>query len=196
MHSIGQLEKNKTLTFSRLDTSGQHKIRLIAGIFFSLELLACSSDPEKPKPEAPVPPPVVEQKTEAVKPTPTVMEANILVSSQVNPDSSGRASPVVMRIYELKNLGKFQSADFYKLSSGYEAILGSDLVASEQFHLHPGDDKALKHEVTSDTQYIAVTVAYRNLNKAVWRASLPLVANTTNRFAIKLDALKVSLVQQ
>lgn len=187
---------NKTPIFNGINPTEQCKIRLVTSLFFSVWLVACSSDPEKPKIEAPAPPPpVAEQKPEEVKPKATAIDASIQVSEKINPDTSGRASPVVMRIYELKNLGKFQSADFYKLSSGYEAVLGSDLVASEQFHLHPGENKILKHDVTPDTQYIAVTVAYRNLNKAIWRASLPLTANTSNHFTIRLEALKVSFMQ-
>jgi type VI secretion system protein VasD len=170
---------------------------LIVNVLLSLCLAACGSDPEKPKPEPPaaaVPPPAPAPKPEEPKKV-TAIDTQITVSKAVNPNLEGQPSPVVMRIYELKNLGKFESGDFYKLFQNYEAQLGSDLVASEQFHLHPGQSKTIKHEIAKETQYIAVTVAYRDLNKAVWRASLVIKPDTTNTFEIVLEKLKVHIKQ-
>lgn len=99
------------------------------------------------------------------EPQPTKIEVNISVSDQVNPDINGRASPIVVRLYELKNIGKFEEADFYKLFENHEASLGSDLLASEKFHFKPGETKTLSHAVAPDTKYIAVTAAFGILIK-------------------------------
>lgn len=149
---------------------------------FGLLLGSCGSDPPEEKPEPP-----------SAEPPPTVVQAKIVVSPQVNPDVNSRPSPIVMRIYELKNLGKFEDADFYKLSDDYEAALGSDLLASEQFHLRPGEIKTLKHAVAPQTKYIAVTAAYRDINAAVWRAFIRIKTAKTTRFEIRLDKLNVSI---
>jgi type VI secretion system protein VasD len=171
--------------------------RIIAITLLSICLAACGSDPEKPKPEAPAPaaPPAPEAKQEEPKKI-TAIDAQIVVSKKVNPNIEGQPSPVVMRFFELKNLGKFESGDFYKLAQNHEAQLGSDLIASEQFHLHPGQTKIIKHEITKETAYIAVTVAYRDINKAVWRASLAMEPDKTNTFDIFVDKLKVEIKPQ
>jgi type VI secretion system protein VasD len=168
-------------------------------------LTACSSSPEPIKPALPPIPEALVQTEKSVLPviTPSVQEepkiteidALLTVSKQINPDIYGRPSPVVMRIYELKNIGKFEAADFYKITGTYETLLGTDLVSSEQFHLHPGQTKSLKQAISPETKYIAVTVAYRDLNKAVWRATVPIEANKISRFEIILEKLKVSIKQ-
>lgn len=145
---------------------------------FILLLAGCGSEPEKPEP---------------VEPPPTLIQAEIIVSDKVNPDVNGRPSPIVVRLYELKNLGKFEEADFYKLFEEYESFLGSDLLASEQFHLRPGDTKTIKYAVAPETKYLAVTAAYRDLNQAVWRGSIRIKTAKTTRLEIILDRLGVSI---
>jgi type VI secretion system protein VasD len=148
---------------------------------FTLLLGGCGSDPEKPESSAPPEPPK------------TLIEAQITVSCQVNPDIDGRPSPIVMRIYELKTLGKFEDADFYKLFNDYASVLGEDLIASEKFHLRPGDAKTIKNSVSPETKFIAITAAYRDLNQSVWRGSIPIEAAKNNEFMVRLDQLNVNI---
>lgn len=147
-----------------------------------LLLGGCGSDPEKP-----------EEKTEAPEPTAKEIEATIAVSDTVNPDIDGRPSPIAVRIYELKTLGKFEVGDFYKLFDEYDAFLGADLIASEQFHLKPGETKILKLKVPLETNYFAVAAAYRDLNRAIWRASKELEGEQSTRIEVTLDALSIDI---
>lgn len=140
----------------------------------------CGSDPEKEKPEA-------------SEPKPREIQAEILVSKEVNPDVDGRPSPIVVRLYELKTLGKFEVGDFYKLFDEYEALLGADLVASELFHLQPGDKKTVKHAISPETNYIAVAAAFRDLDQAVWRATKQLEADQFSRIEIMIEPLSLSI---
>jgi type VI secretion system protein VasD len=141
-------------------------------------LVGCGSDPVKPPPEVP----------------PTAIDAQIIASCQVNPDVNGRPSPIVTRLYELKNLGKFDGADFYKLFEDYASLLSSDLIASEQFNLHPGETKIIKHVVSPETKFIAVTAAYRDLNQSVWRNSIAIETAKTTQFKIMLDQLGINIL--
>lgn len=140
-------------------------------------LLGCGSDPEKPEPEPPQ----------------TLIDAQIVASCQVNPDINGRPSPIVVRLYELKSLGKFEEADFYKLFEDYSSLLSSDLLASEQFNLHPGETKIINHAVSPETKFFAVTAAYRDLNHAVWRNAIPLETAKTTQFKVMLDHLGIDI---
>lgn len=145
--------------------------------FITLLLGGCGSEPKKEEP----PPPE------------TKIQVNISVSSVVNPDINARPSPIVVRLYELKNIGKFEEADFYKLFEDHEGALGSDLLASEKFHFKPGDTKTLGHAVSPDTKYIAVTAAFRDFNQAVWRDSLAIEANKTTELEVVLESLNVGI---
>lgn len=135
----------------------------------------CSSEPEKPEPP------------------PTIISAKIAVSGKANPDVSGRPSPIVIRMYELKSLGKYVEGDFYDLFENYDSSLGSDLLSSEQFHLKPGDIKTLKHEVSADTRFIAVVAAYRDIDRAVWRDSIMIPAEKTTDLFVFAEPLTVSI---
>lgn len=128
-----------------------------------------------------------------VKPPPTVIAAQIIVSPGVNPDQNGRPSPVVLKIYELKALGKFKAADFYGLLNDDAAMLGKDLVHSEEMHVQPGVKQPYHRTVTTDTEYIGVIAAYRNINEAVWKAMAPVPANQTSVFTIAVNDLTLSI---
>ncbi len=128
-------------------------------------------------------------------PSPTVINATLNASPEVNPDLSGRASPVVVRVYELKNIGTFEAADFYSLFDDPEALLGSDLVNSVQFHLNPGETQKYNHSTSPETNYFAVTVAFRKLDHAIWRDHMIIpVAKTTN-LIIHMEKLSVSIMK-
>ncbi len=144
-------------------------------VLLSLLLSGCGTSPEKP--EAP----------------PTVVNAKIAVSAQANPDINNRASPIVVRIFELKSLGTFNESDFYGLFDNYESVLGSDLLGSEQIHLNPGDIHTKKQTTAPGTQYIAVIAAYRDLNQAVWRDYVALPAGKETQIMIVVDKLAISI---
>ena len=150
------------------------------GLFFlALLLSGCGSSPPLPPEKAEVPP--------------TVVNAKIIVSGQVNPDIDNRASPIVVRIFDLKSLGTFNESDFYGLFDNYESVLGSDLLDSEQFHLNPGVYHAFKHSTSPGTQYIALIAAYRDLNQAAWRDYIVLPAGKEIQMMIFVDKLAISL---
>jgi type VI secretion system protein VasD len=156
-------------------------MRIFTFVIFLITLLlsGCGSEPKKEEPKPP--------------PPETKIQINITVSSVVNPDINDRPSPIVVRLYELKNIGKFEEADFYKLFEDHEGALGSDLLASEKFHFKPGETKTFGHAVSPDTKYIAVTSAFRDFNQSVWRDSITIEANKTSELEIVLERLNVSI---
>ena len=124
---------------------------------------------------------------------PTIINAKVVASSQVNPDDNARPSPVILRIYELKSLGAFEATDFFTLFEDDSAQLGKDLTHREEYQLRPGDQKNYSRKPSPETQYLAVMAAYRKLNQAVWKASIPIPPNKTTRLTILLDPLAVSI---
>ncbi len=129
-----------------------------------------------------------------VKPPPPPPKINmeIKAAAELNPDESGRPSPIVLRIYALRSLGKFNSADFYSLYSD-DQQLGGDLISMEEFHLTPGGQKRYARDVSRDTLYLGVVAAYRGLDDAVWRDSIPVPGGRSSNFSVQLDANIVSI---
>ena len=60
----------------------------------------------------------------------------INVSKNVNPDTSERPSPVVMKIFELSSRTIFDTQDFFSLYDTPEKILGPDLLKKDELHLN------------------------------------------------------------
>ncbi|HFD87257.1 MAG TPA: type VI secretion system lipoprotein TssJ, partial [Gammaproteobacteria bacterium] len=115
---------------------------------------------------------------------------------EVNPSISGRPSPVVVRLYELKSLAAFNAADFFTLYQNDSATLGGDLVKREEYVLRPGGQKIYSHEVPGETQYLAVIAAFRDIDQAVWKGSLPVPANRTTNITVHLNRVGLALEAQ
>ena len=122
--------------------------RLILLVAAALLLSACAAKPPKPAPA----------------------HAELIVSGDVNPDASGRASPVVVRVYQLRNDGEFNGADFFSVYEKEKETLGASLVSREEYVLAPGEDRKLELPLNAETRFIAVVAAFRDIRTARWRA--------------------------
>ena len=122
----------------------------------------------------------------APAPLPTEIVVNIVVAPNVNPDARGRASPMVVRLFELKNLAAFDGADFFALSEKDKDTLGPDLVVREELLLQPGEQRQFRRTLDPATRFIAVVAGYRDIDRARWRASMPVAPNQTT--LVTLDA--------
>ena len=75
----------------------------------------------------------------------------------LNPDDSGRPSPLRLRLYELKSVSAFNSADFNSLYQHDKDVLGGDLVSVEEIQVQPGMQKSFFMCLTApDTKFLAV----------------------------------------
>lgn len=116
-------------------------------------LVACSSPPP-PKPP----------------PQPVKVKLTLAASADVNPDAQNRPSPIVVRIYQLKDDAGFKDADYFALYDKEAATLTAALVSRVEFELAPGEKHTADYSVSPDTRYIGVAAAYRDIRNAQWRA--------------------------
>ena len=72
-------------------------------------------------------------------PKPAQVTGTVEASAQVNPSTSKRPSPLLVRVYELKSVAAFNSADFMSLYQRDQAELAADLLGREEFMLAPGE---------------------------------------------------------
>ena len=89
-------------------------------------------------------------------------------SDYLNPDLRGRPSPIVVRIYELKNAVNFTNADFFSLYNDAKSVLGDDLIAVEEMELSPRQRIHLRYRVSANSQYVGIVAAYRDLSNTTW----------------------------
>ncbi|WP_077038042.1 type VI secretion system lipoprotein TssJ [Pelomonas sp. KK5] len=94
---------------------------------------------------------------------------NILASDGVNPDDAGRAAPIRLRIYELRDVQAFQEADYFSLDEKDRTLLGADLLARDEFILRPGESRRIERSSHPQTRAIGVLAGYRSLAQSTWR---------------------------
>lgn len=126
-------------------------------------------------------------------PKPTVVAATVQAADNLNPDATGRPSPLVVRVYELKALSAFNDADFFSLWDRDQQTLGADLNGREELVLRPGDSHNMVRVTKPDTGFIGVVAAFRDLERAKWRANVAVVPNKTLPVTIKLNDRAVEI---
>lgn len=124
---------------------------------------------------------------------PTRLDAKVVAAEDVNKDAEGRSLPIVVRVYELKTTGTFQGADFYSLYDKESETLGADLLAREELNLRPGETHRIERVTAPDAQYLGVLGAYRDIDKARWKATHPLTSGEVNKVEVQLGPDSVAI---
>lgn len=127
------------------------------------------------------------------EPSPTRIEAKIKADPDINPDFDGQASPLVVRLYELKSPTAFNSAGFFALYDGDLAELGADMQNREELELQPGQELEVMRDLKPETRYIGIMAAYRDIDNAAWRAVHPVEEHETAELTIAVRRLDVSI---
>ena len=123
---------------------------------------ACGSAPTQPQPPPPAAPVVLDAVT---------LQVTLIASDDVNPDVRGRASPLSVRILELRSRSGFDAADFFSLYDRDQATLGAELLAKEQYILRPSDTQGYTRKAQGETRFLGVVAAYRDLEGSTWRVA-------------------------
>jgi type VI secretion system protein VasD len=138
-------------------------------------LFGCKSKPPKPPP-----------------PPPVILTISLATSADVNPDSQNRPSPVVVRLYQLKDDAAFKDADIYALFDKEQATLGAGLASREEYELAPSEHRSLTIKPPPEVRFIGVVAAYRDIRNAQWRAQLG-VPDKSKTITITVARTSVSL---
>ena len=126
---------------------------------------------------------------------PTIVKASVETKAMVNPDVKGRASPIVVKVYALKSLSAFNNADFFSLMDKDKETLGAEFLDKEELQLMPGQKRELQKQFPSETRYIGVIAAFRDLERSQWRTSTEIKEQKKSSTEITLEGNKVSISQ-
>ena len=102
---------------------------------------------------------------------PVTLQVTLVTTDDVNPDARGRASPLSVRILELRSRSGFDAADFFSLYDRDQATLGTELLAKEQYILRPNDTQGYTRKAHAETRFLGVVAAYRDLEGSTWRVA-------------------------
>jgi type VI secretion system protein VasD len=117
----------------------------------ALALAGCAKPPPKP-------------------PQPVETKALLSAGADVNPDSSGRASPVVVRVYQLRGDAEFNDADFFAVYDKEKETLGLSLIMRDERTVLPGQQVEFKLALSPDTRYLGALAAFRDIRASRWRS--------------------------
>jgi type VI secretion system protein VasD len=131
---------------------------------------------------------------------PVETKAMLSASADVNPDSTGRPSPIVVRIYQLRGDTEFNNADFFTLYQKDKETLGASLIGRDEKTLFPGQQLEFDLPLSGEARFVGAVAAYRDLGASRWRAEIGrpekslLKSLTTQRINISVgkDAILLS----
>ncbi|WP_018693236.1 type VI secretion system lipoprotein TssJ [Algicola sagamiensis] len=113
------------------------------------------------------------------------------VAPDINPDINKRPSPVVVKIFELSSRTVFDTQDFFTLYESPETVLGPDLLKKDELELQPASKLEHNMSLNENTRYIGLVVAYRSIDKARWRAVLPVDPTGYDDFSVNVESIAV-----
>lgn len=120
----------------------------------SSTVLNCSSHaPAAKEPQAPCP-----------VPNPVL---TISASDQVNANA-GHGRPVQIRIYQLKNDGRLQTAKFEDVWQNDKTAFADDLVKVDEYTVFPGETKSVKVARVPEAQNLAAVALFREPQGRSW----------------------------
>jgi type VI secretion system protein VasD len=145
--------------------------RTLFGLLGALVLAGCASPP----PAEPPPPP------------PVTLDVAIAAAADVNPDSSQRASPLVLRVYELEDAEAFATADFFSVWNKESATLAAALVKRHELPVAPAGKTGKQLTLDPRVRFVGVAAAFRDIRNAQWRVVVPVSQDPAGPRAFKLD---------
>ena len=123
--------------------------------------------------------------------------ATIEAAPDLNPDVEGRPSPLVMRAYVLRSPTAFENAGFFGLYEDEAGTVGQDLIDRYQFIVEPGTTTTQEFRIDKDSgaSHLGFLAAYRDLERADWRAVMEPRLGKRNRITVEAGSLSMRLVE-
>jgi type VI secretion system protein VasD len=117
---------------------------------------------------------------------PAKISVVVNAAANVNPDVGGQALSVVVRIYQLKDKGRLESADYNAILKSEKDTLSDDLLERQERVIQPGTQEMLEVQANPMARYIAAVALFRNPSGDGWRKVIPIGKNATQKIGLTL----------
>ncbi|MBN8429887.1 type VI secretion system lipoprotein TssJ [Microbulbifer salipaludis] len=115
------------------------------------------------------------------------------IENDVNPDSDGRSSPVVVRVFMLADDRQFSREDFLNLYENAESRLGKDLIDTVVLkEFAPGEQRVEQLALTPEVRYIGLLAEFVQYQDADALMLLPIIDHRKNEYAITLEGTRMA----
>lgn len=161
---------------ARARAPGWRRAGPLAGLLASLLLLfGCAAAPVLEKP-------------------PTSLVLGLEAAEDSNPNSRGRPSPVVLRVYELKDSNTFSTASYVSMIRQDEVELGPDLVYRRVLRpLAPGTSSTETYELDDATRFVGVLAEFSDHRDGTARAVQAVRLNRENVLTVRIVGNQILL---
>jgi type VI secretion system protein VasD len=121
------------------------------------------------------------------------VKSEITAAADLNPDRTGRPSPVVLLMFQLSAVDAFKNADFFSLFDPEAASIKADMIERTEMTLQPGEVRPFEAEFDEEARYIGFVVAFRDIEKAQWRGIVELPDKGFIKKVFSRDKLLIQL---
>src|SRR5207247_10365608 len=94
-------------------------------------------------------------------------------AANVNPGANGQPLSVVVRVYQLKDKGRLESADYNAVWKSDKETLSDDLLERQERTLEPGTQDTLEIRANPAANYIGVVALFPHPHGHPWPRDLP-----------------------
>jgi type VI secretion system protein VasD len=125
---------------------------------------------------------------------PKEVRLNMVLSaaSNVNPDPSGQALSVVVRVYQLKDKGRLETADYNAILKSDKETLSDDFLDRQERVVQPGTMEMLDIKPNPNAAYVGVVALFRNPTGDTWRKIIPIKGkNLTIRLNLRDHSIEL-----
>jgi type VI secretion system protein VasD len=121
---------------------------------------------------------------------------DLAVASQtnINPDHTGRPSPVIVKVFEMRSDLAFNQSDFRLLFESPVKALGTDLLAMDEMVLVPGEARRIEYAPVFGTMFLGVVAGFRQMDRAVWRVVTPIDFEGRNSVGVEVRDASLLLI--
>jgi type VI secretion system VasD/TssJ family lipoprotein len=125
-----------------------------------------SAPPPAAAPAAPAAPPPAKACT-----APEPLRVTLTASPRLNPGEKGEALATVVRLYQLKGVGKMMGVSFDDLLDHDKDTLGDDFLAMQEVTINPGDRLEPPVVRNADARYILAVALFRQPTGTTWKVT-------------------------
>jgi len=142
----------------------------MVGLGVGLAMFGCSHTAPPP---AATPAPAGSAPAPAAKPcaAPEPLRLTVTASQRLNPGEKGEALATVVRIYQLKGIGKMMGVSFDDLLDHDKDTLADDFVAMQELTINPGDRLEPPIVRNADARYVLAVALFRQPTGTTWKVT-------------------------
>ncbi|MGN0920124.1 MAG: type VI secretion system lipoprotein TssJ [Cellvibrio sp.] len=112
----------------------------------------------------------------------TDLTLEFIIAENINPNESGRPSPLYIRLYQLDDTIEFEKSDFIDLYEKDQTLLGSSLINRQDLTpFIPGEDRKERFVLKPGTRFIGLYAEFSQYPQSLYKIIFPITENNVIR---------------